>query len=109
MEKLGGLIDGAPEPMLVAGECDDALVEIPCIATNRRAASDPVGEFPTKLLGPAADSFIADDDSLRRRHFLDHPRAWREPKIRSNRVDDRLGLEATAALSRSASMVHDEI
>jgi hypothetical protein len=38
------------------------LVEIPFIATNRCAASDPVGEFPTKLLGPAADSFIADDD-----------------------------------------------
>jgi hypothetical protein len=78
MEKLGDLIDGAPEPMLVAGECDDLLVEIPFIATNRRAASDPVGEFPTKLLGPAADSFIADNDPLRGQRFLDHPRAWRE-------------------------------
>jgi hypothetical protein len=74
------------------------LVEIPFIATNRRAASDPVGEFPTKFLGPAADSFIADDDPLRARHFRGHPRARREPKIRSNRVDDRLGREATAAL-----------
>jgi hypothetical protein len=73
---------------------------MPFIATNRRAAADPFGEFPTELLGPAANGFMADDDPARGQHFLDHPQAQREPKIEPNRIADHLGREAMAAIKR---------
>jgi transglutaminase-like putative cysteine protease len=75
--------------------------------TNRRAAADPVGEFATELLGPAANGFMADDDPARSQHFLDHPQAQREPKIQPNRVGYHLGREAMATIKRITSMVHD--
>ena len=86
VENEAVLIDGAPEPMLLAGDCDDNLIEMPFIATNRRAAADPFGEFPTKLLGPAANGFMADDDPMRGQHLLNHPQAedMTAPKIKQN-------------------------
>jgi hypothetical protein len=39
------LVDGAPEPMLLAGEADDDLIEVPFVATARRSLTDPVGEY----------------------------------------------------------------
>jgi hypothetical protein len=39
------LVDGTPEPMLLPGEADDHLIEVPFVATARRSPTDPVGEF----------------------------------------------------------------
>ena len=47
VENAAILIDGAPEPMFLAGDRDDNLVEMPFVATNRRAATNAIGEFPS--------------------------------------------------------------
>jgi len=45
IENEAVLVDGAPEPMLLPGQADDHLIEVPFVATARRSPTDPVGEF----------------------------------------------------------------
>jgi hypothetical protein len=51
VENEAVLIDGAPEPMLVATDCDDDFVETPFIATNRGASTNAIGEFSAAARG----------------------------------------------------------
>jgi hypothetical protein len=48
IENKAVLVDGTPEPMLLPGEADDDLIEVPFVAT-RRSPTDPVGEFPAEF------------------------------------------------------------
>lgn len=43
------LVDGTPKPMLLPGDADDDLVEVPLVATARRSPTDAVGEFPAEF------------------------------------------------------------
>src|ERR1700681_1081047 len=45
IENEAVLVDGTPEPMLLRGEADDDLIEVPFVATAWRSLTDPVGEF----------------------------------------------------------------
>ena len=45
IENEAVLVDGTPEPMLLPGEADDHLIEVPFVATARRSLTDPVGEY----------------------------------------------------------------
>ena len=38
------LIDRAPKPMLLAGDRDDDLIQMPFVAASRRALADLIGE-----------------------------------------------------------------
>jgi hypothetical protein len=44
------LVDGTPEPMLLPGEADDNLIEVPFVATARCSPTDAVGEFPAESI-----------------------------------------------------------
>src|SRR3954447_17741984 len=46
------LIDRAPEPVLLASDGDDDLVEVPFVAAARGASTDAVGEFPAEFQAP---------------------------------------------------------
>jgi hypothetical protein len=41
IENEAGLVDGTPEPMLLPGETDDELIEVPFVATTRRSPTGP--------------------------------------------------------------------
>ncbi len=90
------LIDGAPEPMFLAGDRDDDLIEMPFIATNWRAPTNATGEFPTEFLGPATNRFMADNVPARGEYFFDHPQARWKPKIQALGIADHLGRVAIA-------------
>ena len=82
------------------------LVETPFVATNGRAATNAIGEFPTELLGPATNCFMADDDPARGEYFFDHPQAQWKPKIQLYGIADHLAGEAMATIEWIAGMGH---
>src|SRR6202045_4343531 len=84
------LVDGTPEPMLLPGEADDHLIEVPFVATARRSPTDPVGEFPAEFEAPLPDRLVRHRDAAGGQHLLDHAQAQREPKIQPDRVADDL-------------------
>jgi hypothetical protein len=45
VENKALLVDRAPEPVLLAGDGDDDLVEVPFVAAARGSPTDAVGEF----------------------------------------------------------------
>src|SRR6202034_2685747 len=79
IENKAFLVNGAPEPMLLAGDGDDDLVKVPFVAAARRSPTDAVGEFATEFQAPLPDRLVCDRDAASRQHLLDHAQAQREP------------------------------
>ena len=52
------LIDRAPKPVLLAGDRDDDLIHMPCVAASRGALADLIGERLAELLPPLAHGLI---------------------------------------------------
>ncbi len=56
-------VDGTPEPVLLAGDCDHDLVEMPRVAGTDRATAKPVGVIPPKFPDPTPHRFVAHVDT----------------------------------------------
>ena len=56
IENRARLVDRAPEPVLLAGDADDDLIEVPFVATARRTPLDAVGKLPAEPSGSIAGS-----------------------------------------------------
>src|SRR5260370_39908110 len=52
IENEAVLVDGTPEPMLLPGDADDDLIQVPFVATARRSPTDPVGESQAEFKAP---------------------------------------------------------
>src|SRR5438093_2811290 len=100
------LVDGTPEPMLLPGDADDDLIEVPLVATARRSPTDPVGEFPAEFEAPLPDRLVRHRDAAGGQHLLDHAQAQREPKIQPDRVADDLSRVAMAGVNRVSRRPH---
>src|SRR6201987_1196188 len=100
------LVDGTPEPMLLPGEADDHLIEVPFVATARRSPTDAVGEFPAEFEAPLPDRLGRHRDAAGSQHLLDHAQAQREPKIQPYRVADDLSGVAMAGVNRVSRRPH---
>ena len=98
VENKAFLVNGAPEPMLLAGDGDDDLVKVPFVAAARGSATDAVGEFPTEFQAPLPDRLVCDRNPASRQHLLDHAQAQRESEIQPDRVADELGGMAIASV-----------
>ena len=57
------LVHGAPEPMLLAGDADHDLVEVPLVAWCRETAADLVGKALAELQRPLPHRLMADQDA----------------------------------------------
>lgn len=81
------LIHRAPEPVLLATDRNDGLIEMPLVAepTNLTAA-DLVGEGPPEFLRPQPDRLMRDNDSTGSQQVLDHSQAEREAEIEPHGV-----------------------
>ena len=60
------LIDRAPKPMLLAGDRDDDLIQMPFVAASRRALADLIGERLAELLPPQAHGLVGHANPARR-------------------------------------------
>jgi hypothetical protein len=76
IENKALLVDRAPEPVLLAGDGDDDLVQVPFVAAARSSATNTGGEFATEFQAPlpAVDllrsSTVCDRDAASRQHLL---------------------------------------
>src|SRR5438270_11335906 len=56
IENEAVLVDGTPEPVLLSGDADDDLIEVPFVATARRSLTNEVGEFPAEFEPPLPET-----------------------------------------------------
>ena len=75
IENEAVLVDGTPQPMLLPGDADDDLIQVPFVATARRSPTDPVGEFPAEfeasvISGPSGTNGRSFNQPLRSRRYL---------------------------------------
>src|SRR5436190_10469967 len=77
IENEAVLVDGTPEPMLLPGDADDDLIEVPFVATPRRSPTYAVGEFPAKFEAPLPDRLVRHRDAAGRPCWRDRCRAHR--------------------------------
>ncbi len=68
-------IDSAPQPMLLAIDCDHDFVEMPFVTEPRHPPTDLVGRNPTACLRPGPHGLKAHDNSTRRQQVFDHAQA----------------------------------
>src|SRR4051794_36396306 len=57
------LIDRAPEPVLLAGNFEDDLIQMPLVARPRQPMADPVGECLAELERPLPHALMTDNDA----------------------------------------------
>src|SRR5271157_576650 len=75
------LIDGAPQPMLLARDRDNDFVQMPFVAASGRALADLLGEPIAEFLPPLAHGLVCYANPTRRQHFLDHAKAQWKPEM----------------------------
>lgn len=67
IQNVAILINGPPQPVLLAANGDDGFIEIPFVAKlSGRSPPDFIGKAPTEFLGPKADCLVRDNDPARR-------------------------------------------
>jgi hypothetical protein len=49
IENEAVLVNGTPQPMLLPGDANNHLIEVPFVATARRSPTDAVGEFAAEF------------------------------------------------------------
>src|ERR1700724_1360781 len=92
--------------MLLPGEADDHLIEVPFVATAGRSPPDPVGEVPAEFEAPLPDRVVRHPDAAGGQHLLDHAQAQREPKIQPESAADDLSELAMAGVNRVSRRAH---
>src|SRR5260370_31365079 len=103
IENEAVLVDGTPEQMLLPGEADDHLIEVPFVAAARRSPTDAVGEFPAEFEAPLPDRLVRHRDPAGGQHLLDHAQAQREPKIQPYRLAEDLTGVTMAGANRDSA------
>jgi hypothetical protein len=99
-----------PQPVLHAGDGDRDFVETRCIAELQRTSTNAAGEVPPEFLSPVSDGLVADDDSSRREHVLDHAKVERKEKItttppdRLHRRESGTGVQTIARLPHAGQL-----
>src|SRR3954471_3190735 len=69
------LVHRAPEPVLLAGDLQYDLIQVPLVSGTGQPPPDPVGELLAEPERPLPHRLVADDDAARRQHLLDHAQA----------------------------------
>src|SRR4051812_45795208 len=106
VEDKAVLVDGAPEPMLLAGDGDDDLIQMPFIAAAWGTPADAVGELPAEFQAPLPDRLVGHRDAACCQHLLNHAQAQREAEIEPHRVADELCRIAIAGINRVSGRRH---
>src|SRR3954454_10249816 len=70
IENEAFVVNGAPEPMLLAGDGDDHLIKVPFIAAAGGTPADAAGELPAEFQAPLPDRLIGDRDAASGQHLL---------------------------------------
>src|SRR3954465_2830239 len=92
--------------MLLAGDLDRNLTEMPFVSGAGQPAPDPVGEVLAKLQRPLPHALVADDDAARGQHLLNHAQAEREAEVQPYRLADHLSGKAMTGIAGANGWRH---
>src|ERR1700761_6026213 len=106
VEHDAGLVDRAPQPVLLAGNFDGNLVEVPLVSGIGQPPPNLVGEVLAELERPLPHALVADDDAARSQHLLDHAQAEGKAEIQPNRMADDLGRKPVAGVAGANTCRH---
>jgi hypothetical protein len=90
------LINGPPEPVLLASDGDRDFVEVPDVAAAWRLAPEAASVRRPELQSPAPDRLIRNEDAALEQHLLDQAQAQRKPEVQPHRMGDDLRWKAMA-------------
>jgi hypothetical protein len=100
------LVNGPPQPMLLAADADDDLVEMSFVSWCGQTPADLVGKALAEFHRPLPHCLMADQDTAGGQHLLDHAQAQGEPEVQPNRVADDFSWEATTGITRVTGVLH---
>jgi len=100
------LVHRAPQPVLLAGNFDGNLVEVPLVSGIGQPPPDLVSEVLAELERPLPHALVADDDAARSQHLLDHAQAEGKAEIQPNRMADDLGRKPVAGVAGEGRRCH---
>jgi hypothetical protein len=69
------LINGPPQPVFLARDCDHDFIEMPNITTVLSLAPEAASVCGPKLQSPAADRLVGDENAALEQHLLNQPQA----------------------------------
>src|SRR3954462_5946025 len=92
------LVDGPPEPMLLAADHQAHLIQVPFVARTGQPAADLVGEPLAELARPLAHGLVAHVNAAGGQHLFDHAQAERKAEIEPDGVADDLAWKAVAGV-----------
>src|SRR3954469_11596604 len=93
------LVHRAPQPVLLAGNFDSNLVQMPLVSGAGPPPPNPIGECLAEFQRPLSYGLVADDDAARGQHLLDHAQAEREAEIQPDSGADHLRWETIAGIA----------
>jgi hypothetical protein len=92
--------------MLLAGDGDDDLIQVPLVAALGGTPTNAVGELAAKFQTPLPDRLIGHRDAASRQYLFDHAKAEWKPKVQPDRVADDLSRVSIAGINRIAKRRH---
>jgi hypothetical protein len=92
------LVDGPPQPVLLAPDHQAHFVEVPLVARVWQPTPDLVGEGLAELAPPLAHGLVAHLDAAGRQHLFHHAKAQRKAEVEPHRVADDLARKAIAGV-----------
>jgi hypothetical protein len=88
----------APQPVLLAVDRHDHLIEVPLVASRQRGGSDTPGNAQAELHRPASHGLVGQIDATGGQQFLNHAQAQRETVVQPHRVADHIGRKPVAGV-----------
>src|SRR3954470_7536560 len=92
------LVNGPPEPVLLAADHPAHFVEVPLVARAWQPTADLVGEALAELARPLPHGLMAHVDAAGRQHLFHHAQAQRKAKVEPDGVADDLAGKAVAGI-----------
>jgi hypothetical protein len=100
------LVNGPPQPMLLAADADDDLIEMSFVSWCGQTPADLVGKALAEFQRPLPHCLMADQDTAGGQHLLDHAQAQGEPEVQPTRVADNFSWEAMTGITRVTGVLH---
>jgi hypothetical protein len=98
IEHFAILIDGAPQVLQLAIDCQVNLIEMPAVARSARSRAQPLGVGSAKLLRPITNGFVSNDDPALGHELFDIPVTQGESKIKPSAMTDDRGRESATVI-----------
>jgi hypothetical protein len=99
VEDITVLIDRSPQPIPLAADRDDDLIQVPDVAVAWHFALEATGVIPPEFQGPAPDRLVGDDDAALQQHFFHQTQAQGETKMQPHHMGDDRRWEPMALVA----------